>query len=451
MGWLLNFIYFAILVIASPWFVCQAIRTGKYRHGFRAKFFGDIPTRSGDGACVWLHAVSVGEVNLLDGVISELRRRRPDLEFAITTTTQSGYALAKQKYRDHLVHYCPLDFTWAVNRAYTCLRPELLVLVELELWPNLIASAHRRGIPVAVMNGRLSEASYRGYRRIRRFTGRVLQQLTTVAVQNETFGNRFIELGAPSQNVAVTGSIKFDNANTDRNNPHTASLRNLVGLTADHAVLIAGSTQDPEEALSLETFQELYRRYPQLRLMVVPRHPERFDEVDQVLSNSGCRYVRRSQIKEPISAKDWQVMLVDTVGELGAWWGTATIAFVGGSMGDRGGQNMIEPAAYGAAVCFGPNTRNFRDVVSMLLSRNAAVVVPDGNGLTQFVDQCLANSQFAKSMGTRARSLVVEQCGAIEKTVDILVSQLPPHPPIPQPLVPHAVKNSQGLRSRRAS
>jgi 3-deoxy-D-manno-octulosonic-acid transferase len=357
--------------------------------------------------------------------MAELSSRRPELQFVITTTTQTGYALAQKKYAQHVVSYCPLDFSWAVKAALCRLRPDLLVLAELELWPNLIVAARRHDIPVVVVNGRLSAASHRGYQRIRWAIAPVLRQLTAVAVQNRDYADRFVNLGTPRNKVTVTGSIKFDNAKTDRENPQTLSLRNLVGLGSDQTVFLAGSTQEPEESLTLKTYAQLQARYPHLRLVVVPRHPERFDEVHQLLAAGGLQYLRRSQIDCPVSAADWQVLLVDTVGELGAWWGVADIAFVGGSMGTRGGQNMIEPAAYGAAVCFGTNTRNFRDVVSMLLAVNAAVVVRDGGVLSQFVSRCLDEPQFARRLGERAQSLVVRQRGATARTVDILEKFLP--------------------------
>jgi 3-deoxy-D-manno-octulosonic-acid transferase len=223
----------------------------------------------------------------------------------------------------------------------------------------------------------------------------------------------------------VTGSIKFDNARTNREHPQTIALKTLVGLKPEHTVFLAGSTQDPEESLACKTFEQLQGRFPQLRLIVVPRHPERFDEVDRLLQGGDFAYLRRSQIDHDVSAEDWRVLLVDTVGELGAWWGVADVAFVGGSMGDRGGQNMIEPAAYGAAVCFGTNTRNFRDVVSMLLAVHAAEVVTDGAALTDFVARCLDDPQFARSLGTRAQALVTRQRGATQRTVDILEGTLP--------------------------
>ncbi len=398
MASLLNLVYLLLLLAASPWLFVTSWRTGKYRHGWPEKLLGRVPPRAGSQTCVWLHAVSVGEVNLLSGLIHELALRRPDIVFVISTTTRTGYELACQKYADHHVCYCPLDFSWAVKQAFRRLRPDLLVLAELELWPNLIRTAVRRDVPVIVVNGRLSEASWRGYRRLRPFVARMVRQLAAIAVQNEAYAERFLDLGARPEDVHVTGSIKFDNAVTERGNPSTTRLAALAGITPQHQVFLAGSTQAPEEAIALETFQELQPRFPDLRLILVPRHPERFPEIDRFLAASGVRYVRRSEIEQGTVPPAWHVLLVDTVGELNAWWGVAKMAFVGGSMGDRGGQNMIEPAAYGAAVCFGPNTKNFRDVVTTLMQAEAAVVVRDRAELGAFLERCLSDAEFAGSL-----------------------------------------------------
>lgn len=420
MAWLLNLIYGLLLMAASPWLLVTSWRTGKYRHGWPEKLLGRVPPRSGNQPCVWFHAVSVGEVNLLAGLLNELARRRPDIVFVISTTTRTGYELACQKYADHLVCYCPLDFSWAVKQALRRLRPDLLVLAELELWPNLINAAKQHGVPVVVVNGRLSEASYRGYRRLRWFISRMMCNLASVAVQNEAYAARFLDLGVPPDRVHITGSIKFDNAVTERGNPRTARLAHLAGITPHHQVFLAGSTQAPEEAIALASFQEIQPRFPDLRLILVPRHPQRFAEVDKLLAASGAGYLRRSQLEQSAAPPAWQVLLVDTVGELAAWWGVAQLAFVGGSMGDRGGQNMIEPAAYGAAVCFGPNTKNFRDVVTTLLQAEAAVVVRDGGELTAFLERCLRDEEYANGLGTRAQSLAISQRGATARTIEIL-------------------------------
>lgn len=475
MSYLLNAIYLVAFVASVPWLVWRAVFQGKNRSGWSARLLGLVPWRHSLRPCVWFHAVSVGEVNLLSALVKELERRDVDCDFVISTTTVTGYELARKRHPQRTVFYLPLDFSWAVGRALARLRPDLLVLVELELWPNLIRTARRAGVRVAVVNGRLSEKSFRGYRRIRPLVGHLLRQINLIAAQNETYADRFLALGALPATVETTGSMKFDGVQSDRQNAATQRLAALAGIGPDDVVFLAGSTQEPEEETAVEVWRSLVAHYPKLRLVIVPRHAERFDAVAGLLRDRGVPFVRRSRLGEsaghvlptsesrvrethheqensssrvrethhetsypllssaayePILAAgndgDAQngfppVLLVDTIGELGAWWGTARIAFVGGSLGSRGGQNMIEPAAYGAAVSFGPNTRNFRDIVAALLSAEGAVVVDDGPALTAFVRRCLAEPAFADELGRRAQRLVLSQQGATRATVDLLL------------------------------
>jgi 3-deoxy-D-manno-octulosonic-acid transferase len=463
--YLLDLLYLLLILLALPWFVYQSVRKGKYREGFAAKLLGRVPRRRSQKPCVWLHAVSVGEVNLVAPLLKMIQQERPQWECVLSTTTMTGMAVARKKYPGLPVFYCPLDFSWAVRAAMRRIRPDVLVLAELELWPNLIRAAKKSGARVAVVNGRLSEHSFRGYRRVRPLVARLLAQVDLIAVQDEVYADRFGQLGARPETVAVTGSLKYDGAQTDRNNPATQRLRQLAGFAPNDVVFLAGSTQDPEEQAALAAFCQLRDRWPQLRLVLVPRHPDRFDAVARMLDRSGVSWQRRSGLErrpervqgsgfrvqapgfrvqdlggegagrrpkaphpeprtlnpEPSSSFPGpRVLLVDAVGELGAWWGTAQIAFVGGSFGNRGGQNMIEPAAYGAAVCFGPNTRNFRDVVAAMLAHDAAAVVRGPQELAAFVRRCLEDPAYAAALGRRAQAFVLTQLGATRRTFDRL-------------------------------
>lgn len=424
MAQLLNIAYLLVLLAASPWLIWQALVTGKYREGWRAKFWGQAPERVGNSRCLWLHAVSVGEVNLLVPLIERWERRHPDWEVVISTTTRTGYQLAQKRFAPRTVFYCPLDFTWAVRRAMRSIRPDLLVLTELELWPNLIRAAKKCGAEVAVVNGRLSEKSHRRYRLLGGMVRRLLAPVDLVAAQNQEYAARFLSLGVSPAALYVTGSIKFDGVRFERNNADTRRLAALAGIAETDIVFLAGSTQDPEEQLALAAFRELSPLFPELRLILVPRHPERFDAVAEMLARSGVAWQRRSELPADADhnagAAPPRVLLVDAVGELGAWWGTAQIAFVGGSLGQRGGQNMIEPSAYGAAVAFGPNTWNFRDVVAQLLAREAAIVVRDGRELTGFVRDMLEHPERRLELGQRAQQLVEQQQGAADRTIELL-------------------------------
>jgi 3-deoxy-D-manno-octulosonic-acid transferase len=441
---LLNLVYLSVIAVCLPLIIWQSYRTGKYRDGFRAKFLGTAPRRVGHATCVWLHAVSVGEVNLLATLLRELRAAHPDWQFVVSTTSRTGYELACRKYADLTVFYCPLDFSWAVRNAVRRVRPTMLILAELELWPNLISAAKAHGARVAIINGRLSDHSFPAYRRIRPFMARVLKQIDLIAAQTEESAERFRALGAEAECVSVTGSLKYDGAQTDRKNPRTMEMRRLATITDNDVVFLAGSTQEPEEQYTINVFRRLVLENPRLRLILVPRHPERFEAVAALLDANEMPWQRRSLLVPPDvtgvedhrgdrapsriggslalhpSHPSPRILLVDTVGELGAWWGTATIAFVGGSFGSRGGQNMIEPAAYGVAVSFGPNTRNFRDIVASLRAADAAVTLQTFEELESFVRRCLNQPGYAAALGKRAQELVRSQLGATDRTVTLL-------------------------------
>lgn len=422
MPYVLNLLYVLLLVAASPLLLHSAIRKKKYREGWGQKLLGTVPRRAGASSCIWFHAVSVGEINLLGPLLQRLRTQQPACECVISTTTKTGFDLANKKYNEHAVFYCPLDFSWAVRHAMKRIRPDLLVIAELEIWPNLIRAAKQSGAKVAVVNGRLSEKSFRGYHRLRWFFSATLKSIDVCAAQNQIYADRFRQLGIPRERVHVTGSLKFDGAETDRNNPATQSLARLLGIRADDRVFLAGSTQSPEEAMALHAFNRLKNRHSNLRLILVPRHPERFAETAELLELNGQPWQRRSRLEIDGAISEARILLVDSIGELGAWWGLADVAFVGGSMGSRGGQNMIEPAAYGSAICFGPNTHNFRDVVAMMLQQQAAVVVESADSLYKFVARCLDSPDDALSLGKNSKTLVQQQLGAADRTIRLIQS-----------------------------
>jgi 3-deoxy-D-manno-octulosonic-acid transferase len=333
-----------------------------------------------------------------------------------------------------------------VEKAMQRLQPDLLVLTEQEFWPNLIDTAKRHGVKIAVINGRFSESGYKRYLWIRSLAGSMFRKIDAIAVQSATYAGWFHHLGASMDAIHITGSMKFDGVVFDRDNSDTAKLRHLAGILPDDVVFVAGSTQSPEEMFAVECYNNLKADFPNLRLIIVPRHKERFEEVARSLEAMSVLWERRSLLEDAensnkskdkieIVAKSIEgistnksvrprILLVDKMGELGAWWGTATIAFVGGSFGKRGGQNMIEPAAYGAAVCFGTNTKNFRDIVELLLRADGAEVVHDKNELERFIRNCLESNQFTNNLGTNAQNLVKEQLGATKRTLDILKNLL---------------------------
>ncbi|WP_339910466.1 3-deoxy-D-manno-octulosonic acid transferase [Symmachiella dynata] len=429
-SWSLNLTYLTMLVIISPIVLWRMLTQGKYCVGWNERLLGCVPQPKDNKPCLWLHAVSVGEVMQLRPVVAALRSQHPDYHFVITTTTVTGRDVADKSFPDDTVCYFPFDFTWSVRRAFRRLRPVGVVLVELEIWPNLILETDRINVPVILINGRLSANSFRGYTRFRYLVRGLLESVHTFAIQNEIYAQRMRALGAPPERVHVTGSIKFDAVETDRRNPQTTEIRRAFAIADDAPVFIAGSTQSPEEDYALAAYREIRKSVPQLRLILVPRHKERFEEVARLVQSQGFALTRRSTVTsgdstDGDSANGPPVLLLDTLGELSACWGLADIAFVGGSLTKRGGQNMIEPAGYGAAVLFGPNTRNFRDVVEILLKNDAAVVVHNAEELTTRVQALLQSRSTRLEMGRRAQQLVLAQQGATARTVALISQVLP--------------------------
>lgn len=416
-----NFAYFLLLLVFSPVLLYSTIFKGKYREGFGEKCLGKAPVleKKTSGSRVWIHAVSVGEVNLAVTILKEFEKRHPDFEFVISTTSRTGMELARKKFASKTVFYAPLDFSWAVGRAMKRVQPDFLVLVELEIWPNLLLTAEKLGVPVVVMNGRLGEKSFRNYSRIRPVMRRVMRTLALVTAQDEASAERFRALGVAPERVFNVGSIKYDGAQSDRQNEKTQHFARLWNITPHDRIFLAGSTQDPEEEMAVEVFRRLVPMHPEIRLILVPRHPERFAEVEKMLEKTEFQTQRRTDLSEnPEENGRAQILLVNTIGELGGWWGTSFVGFVGGSMGSRGGQNMLEPAAFGTCVSFGPNTWNFRDIVKNLLTHDAAVVVRDVDEMTEFVRRTLEDADYARTLGQNAARLVASQQGALKKTLD---------------------------------
>ncbi len=456
---LYNLLYLVALAVASPWMLWRYMVQKKNRRGWKQKLLGLVPQSdpAATGPCIWFHAVSVGEVNLLPALIRRLQASDALIRFAISTSTETGFDLANRKFPDHNVFFCPMDFSWAVRNAIKRVKPDMLVLTELELWPNLINIPMRHGIDVIVVNARLSESSFKGYKRIGWLVRSALKNISLIAVQNEVYATRFLDLGCNPERVRVTGNVKFDGAMTTRSfatdNPGHAfgiqlpvesSLQDPVverqlsegaepaGAASktkgpiDH-VWVAGSTQPEEDSVVIEVYEQLLNRFPQLRLVLVPRHPEKITHACELMRERNIPFVRRSEMGagRGSNVEVKPVIVVDVIGELASWWSLANVAYVGGSMGSRrGGQNMIEPSALGVPVCFGPQTRNFKAVVSSLLTEEAAIVVRDAKELARFIAQTITDAKVSTAMGQRARAVVVAQQGAADRTVGMILDVL---------------------------
>jgi 3-deoxy-D-manno-octulosonic-acid transferase len=427
MPWLLNVLYAALLTLLSPVILWRMLRHGRYRRGIQQKLFGRLPVTPDGRPVAWFHAVSVGEIVQLQKIVDEFRRQTGNTWMVVvSTSTDTGYDLASQRFPGCQLVWFPLDFSWAVRTALQTLKPRLLVLVELELWPGLLLECSRQQVPVAIVNARLSERSFRRYLRGTWFLQPIFSRIALVAAQSQPCAERLQRLGVPADRIHITGSVKFDGVACSPQHPPTQLLRKLFQIDAQAPVLMAGSTQAPEERRILEAWQQLRRLHPSLQLILVPRHRERFDEVAEMVQAAGVPLLRRSQLSAdtpaPHAGSDC-VRLLDTIGELSACWGLADIAFVGGSFGSRGGQNMIEPAAWGAAVTFGPNTWNFRDVVQIFRDADACRQVQSPAELLPLIQHWLDQPLERQRIGTAAATVVRNQQGAVLATVRLLQSQ----------------------------
>lgn len=420
-------IWLSIFVVSIPWLAWRFLCKGKNRRGSKEKLSGlvDVAERKPNAKRVWLHAVSVGEVHLLSTLIRNLLATNQDLDLVISTTTETGYDRAIDLFGDdHQVCFFPFDFSWAVRNAIRRIDADLLVLAELELWPNMLHLAADSKLPVVVANGRLSKNSHRNYRRMGFLTRPMFQKILKVGAQDQISGDRFVDAGCQAASVSVTGNLKFDAIETSRRNPKTEACRKVAqdfGIVEGDQVFIAGSTQAEDEIVAVEAWLGLRNSFPNLKLIVVPRHPNRIAEIETLLKQNDLKANRRSNHGQ--AAIESNILIIDVIGELSGWWGLADVAFVGGSMGSRGGQNMIEPAGYGIPVCFGPNTSNFRSIVEGLLSNQAAVVVGDAEQLATFTSRMLSDKYESFAIGKRAQEFVLGHRGAADRTV-VMISEI---------------------------
>jgi 3-deoxy-D-manno-octulosonic-acid transferase len=420
------FLYSVVLatamLVSLPWWLFQILRHGKYRTGF-AERIGRVPARlrePSDASVIWVHAVSVGEVLAVSGLVEAMRRNFPQRRVLVSTTTDTGQQLARKRFGEANVFYFPLDFAFAIRPYLQALRPELVVLAETEFWPNFLRLVHASGARIAVVNGRISDRSLPNYRRFQWALRRMLAHVDMFLTQTDEDAERLRSIGAEPARIRVTGNLKFDVA-VPTPAPIVETLRR--SLTSDGAgpVLVCGSTVEGEEEILLEAFETVRSVHPRAVMILAPRHPERFEEVAALLDQSGVPFKRRTQWSGETLAGG--VLLVDSIGELSSLYALADVAFVGGSLVPRGGHNIIEPALHGAAIVVGKHTENFRDIVALFRSRDAVRVVSPSE-FTPVLIQLLADDSKRGALGRRAAETVRSQTGATERTLAALQTLL---------------------------
>ncbi|MBS1851754.1 MAG: 3-deoxy-D-manno-octulosonic acid transferase [Acidobacteria bacterium] len=423
MYWIYSAILGLGLLLSMPYWLWQALRHGKYRAGLGERL-GGVPARLGSkpGRTIWVHAVSVGEVLAVSGLVPLLRQRFPEHRVLVSTTTDTGQKLARARFEAENVFYFPLDFGFAVRRYMQALKPELVVLAETEFWPNFLRAAQDSGARVVVVNARISDRSLPGYRRAKRFFRRILQAVDLFLTQTWEDKKRLHAIGVAAERVEVSGNLKFDVPMPDPP-PIVAQLRSTFQYGGTHPVLVCGSTVTGEEPLLLSAFQQVLASYPQAVMLLAPRHPERFGEVAQLLQSLGVRFWKRSAWKgEQLRGG---VFLLDSIGELAALYALADIAFVGGSLVPRGGHNILEPAMYGAAIVVGNHTENFRDIVWLFQNEDAVRIVGPAE-LPIVWMELLADEADRHALGRRALETLRSQMGATQKTLEALQKLLQP-------------------------
>jgi 3-deoxy-D-manno-octulosonic-acid transferase len=422
---LLSLVVFAVV---SPYFVYQALRYKKHVGSLRQRL-GYLPIAFNvDGEpSIWIHAVSVGETLTARALINDLRTRYPRLRLYLSTTTVAGQQVAKKQLQVDGVFYFPFDWMFTVRRTLDIVRPRMFVMVETEIWPNLLRECRARGIRTAMINGRISARSYPRYRLVRPLFRRVLADIDRFCMQSDESARRVIDLGADPARVSVTGSLKFDSLPLPAAGAHGRSREPVLRyfrVAPSRIVLVAGSTMKPEDAAVLRAFARIRSIAPGALLVIAPRQKERFADVERLAREEGFTVTRRSNLAIDGEPRV-DVVVLDTFGELAQLYQIATVVFVGGSLADYGGHNILEPAVFGKPIVFGPHMHNFREITEAFLANHAGVQVHSERALEEELRNLVADPVRRASLGAAARALVEANRGAKDKTMDVLTALLP--------------------------
>lgn len=417
------------VAILLPRFVLDAFRHGKYVTGLRERL-GHVPFVSeNNGPVVWLHSVSVGETQAARPLVEALRRRFPLHKLVVSTTTLTGQRIAREVFCDTaaLVFYFPFDWCWTVRRTLRQIQPSLVVIMETELWPNFLRECRKSRIKTAIVNGRLSHRSFRRFQLIPRFVHRILDDLGLALMQTESDAERIQSLGMPVERVKVTGNIKFDTYIDATDIILTEEFQGRFGFGDGRPLIIAASTHDPEERIVIDAYKKLLNRSMIItpRLLIAPRHPERFRQIASLLQDSGLVWSQRSDPPKPRDILS-DAILLDSIGELRATYPLADIVFVGGSIAPSGGHNVLEPIVAGKCVVTGAHTSNFAMIMKTFVEADALVQLPilseedASSALAGVFQDLFANNDKRHAFATKARALVEENRGATELTIDLL-------------------------------
>jgi 3-deoxy-D-manno-octulosonic-acid transferase len=428
---LYNILFLVCFVLSAPYYFMRMRRRGNWVHGFPERF-GRYDTKLKQAitnrSTLWMHAVSVGEVNICTQLIRALEPRLPNIKIVVSTTTTTGMGELRRKLPNHIAKiYYPIDRRLYVSRALNTIHPKAIVLVEAEIWPNFLWRARSLGTPVFLVNARLSDRSYRGYKRFGFLFRSLFRSFKGVGAQNEADAAKLRALGCKPEAIHIVGSLKYDAAKIDeRRMLDVPAMLHQVGVKPGARVLLGGSTHAGEEAILAEQFLRLRAHFPDLFLVLVPRHFERSREVSRELQARGLRFAFRSELMGHTQFEPGEIdcLIVNTTGELKYFYEHANIVFIGKSLTAQGGQNPIEPGALGKAMVFGPNMQNFAEVAGELVRQEGAVQVRDAAELEKALGELLMDEAHRGRLGRNALKVVRENLGAIDRTVDMIVQHL---------------------------
>lgn len=430
MRFLYNILFNVGFAFSAPFYFLKMKRRGNWRSGFGERFGhydGRLKMSLTNRQVIWVHAVSVGEVSLAAELVRALERRLPDFKIVVSTTTTTGRAELEARLPAHVSKiYYPIDRRKFVQRSMGSIHPRAMVFVEAELWPNMLWTLQKRGIPYFLVNARVSERSYRGYRRAGFIFRKLFAGFAGVGVQNETDAQRLKDLGVPAEALQIVGSMKFDTAKV--NGPARLDVEALLqplGISPDALVLVGGSTHAGEELILAQLTRRLRARFPNLFTVIVPRHQERGAEVGRELAANGVKFIFRSELTANVqrASGELECLVVNTTGELRFFYERADLVFVGKSLTADGGQNPIEPAALGKPVVFGPNMQNFPQVVPQFLAHDGARQVRDADELERVLGELLADPAARSALGQRGQAVVQANQGSLDKTVEMIARE----------------------------
>ncbi|MHB1022299.1 MAG: 3-deoxy-D-manno-octulosonic acid transferase [Acidobacteriaceae bacterium] len=413
-----------VMVLGLPYWLFRMATSGKYRAGLSGRL-GRVPQSirhsTAGKKTLWVHAVSVGEVLAVSRVVQELRAALPEWAIVVSTTTRTGQELARQRFGAENVFYFPIDLPWIVQRYLRVLQPRALVLAETEFWPNLMHACCKQGIPITVVNARISDRSFPRYKLLRVLWSRILPWIAQFLAQSEDDARRLVAIGAPEQHVQVSGNLKFD-VRAAAETELTRVLRSQLPAAAK--LLICGSTLEGEERAMLDCWPALLALQPNSVLLLAPRHPERFDVVARILNDRGIPWQRRTEwMQQPAPIPAGSILLLDSIGELASVYSLATVAFVGGSLIGAGGHNPLEPAQFGVPVVMGDSYENFRGIVAAMEAGKAICIVQPAQ-LCAVLQGMWQSDAEAQAMGARGREVYASQAGATGRTVQALLDLL---------------------------